>query len=132
MEGKDNMQQPQFLYKVWIPGQTPTAHNSALALYSQQSVKFFVEAIAHQAQLFIGQSFAMCAYQVQSQGEELEIAQGVYQFRPDQDGHIRLWTLYEKGVLADYGGTGIISNALIEACMQIEQEQEERHVQIPH
>src|SRR5262245_23559597 len=118
------MQQPQLLYKVWIPGQAPTAHSPALALYSQHAVKFFVEAIAHQAQLFTGQSFAMCAYHVQSQEVEQEVAQGTYQLRLE-DGHVRLYTMYESGMLADYGGTGVISNALIEACMQIEQEQEE-------
>lgn len=123
------MDTTDIVYKVWIPGQAPTTHSPAVALYSQAAVKFFVEAIVHQAQLFVGQSFAMCAYHIQSQGAEQEIAQGVYQLRPDHDGQIQLWTLYESGKLAEYGGCGIISNALIEARLQIEKGHEERHAQ---
>lgn len=123
------MNTTDIVYKVRIPGQAPITHSPVVALYSQAAVKFFVEVIAHQAQLFAGQPFAMCAYHGRNQGETQEIAQGTYQLRLDPDGVTRLWTLYESGALADYGGCGVISEALIEACMQIEEEHEERHLQ---
>jgi hypothetical protein len=115
-------QQQQFLYKVWLPGQTPTSHEPTLTLHDSQAIRFFVESAANGSQFFLGKPFAIVAYYIVNELMERYAAEGTYRLQLE-DGHVRLYTMYEAGQLAEYGGTGIISKALIDARMQIELDQ---------
>lgn len=112
----------QFLYKVWAPGQSPTSHEPTLVLCNEAAIKFFVESVANGSQLFLGKPFAVCAYYVTNELMERYAAEGTYRLQLE-DGHVHLYTLYEAGLLAKYGGCGAISKAITDARMQLEVEQ---------
>jgi hypothetical protein len=114
--------QLQFLYRVWLPGHAPGTHEPVLTLHNADAICFFVESIVNGSQTFLAKPFAVVAYHVVSELMERYAAEGTYRWQLE-DGQARLYTLYEAGLLADYGGTGIISKAFIDARLQLEAEQ---------
>lgn len=131
LEGKDDMttaSQP-ILYKVWLPGQSPTLHEPTLTLHNEEALAFFVESVSHGTTLFTGRPIAIVAYYVANQLMERQVAEGTYRLeQPDApylQGGSPLQVLYESGIKTEASELGIISAALIDALAIVMKEREQ-------
>lgn len=65
----------------------------------------------------------MVAYHVMDELMERQVAEGTYRLHMEE-GYPRLFTMYEAGMLADYGACQVTCAALLDAISDITKERE--------
>lgn len=108
----------QFLYRIWLPGQTSDLEPT-LTLNNEAALKFFVRA---GVLLFPDTPFRMCAYHLAHELMERPVAEGTYQIHQEKGRHPEIYVVKESGIHAERSNYGLIATALKAAC---EREQEQ-------